>query len=99
MRLPTVPRATGFGAAAGAAAMLLWVGFASWPELFVLPYALALGLTALAGAYILMATLFDTMRNPRRGVRIRPIRGFDVAAGLVLLLPSLWALSPFLPAL
>ncbi len=99
MRLPSVPRATGFGAAAGLAALLLWLGFASWPEVFVLPYVLALFLTALAGAYILLATLFDTMRNPRRGVRIRPIRGFDIAAGLVLLLPSLWALTPFLPAL
>jgi hypothetical protein len=99
MPLPSVPRATGFGAAAGLVALLLWLGFAGWPSTFVLPYVLALGATALTGAYILLATLFDMMRNPRRGVRIRPIRGFDVAAGLVLLLPSAWALTPFLPAL
>ena len=80
-------------------ALILWMAFAGWPRTFVLPYVAALFLTAMAGAYILLATWYDTMRNPRRGVRIRPIRGFDVAAGLVLLLPSTWALLPFLPAL
>lgn len=99
MKLATIPHATGFGAAAGTAALLLWLAFASWPRVFVLPYVLALSLTALTGAYILLATWYDTVRNPRRGARIRPIRGFDIAAGLVLLLPSAWALTAFLPAL
>lgn len=99
MKLPTVPRATALGTAAGLAALLLWIGLISWPQAFVVPHVAALFVTAACGAYILLATWYDTMRNPRRGVRIRPIRGFDIAAGLVLLLPALWALLPYLPAL
>jgi hypothetical protein len=99
MKLPTVPRATGLGAGSGIAAMFSWIGLIYWPETFVVPHVAALFVTAACGAYILLATWYDTVRNPRRGVRIRPIRGFDVAAGLVLLLPSVWALMPFLPAL
>jgi hypothetical protein len=99
MKVPTVPRATSLGFGAGVAAMLLWFAFSNWPRAFVLPYVTALMLTALCGLYILLATLFDTMRNPRRGVRIRPIRGYDTIVGLILAVPSLWALSAFLPAL
>ena len=98
MKLPTVPRATGLGVAAGLAATMFWIGLISWPGLFVVPHVAALLVTAACGAYILLATWYDTVRNPRRGVRIRPIRGFDVAAGLVLLLPASWALLPFLQA-
>lgn len=99
MKQPTVPRATALGAGAGLAAIAMWLAMALAPRGFVVPYVAALLVTALCGAYILIATLYDTMRNPRRGVRIRPIRFFDVAVGLLLLLPSLWALTPFLPAL
>lgn len=97
--LPTVPRAIAAGIAAGVAAILLWIGYAIWPRLLVIPYVIALCLTACCGAYILLATIYDTYRNPRRGVRIRPIRGFDIAAGLLLAGPALWGLYPFLPAL
>jgi hypothetical protein len=95
---PTVPRAIGFGASAGAAALLLWLASISMAGIFVLPYVAALAVTALCGAYILLATWYDSYRNPRRGVRIRPIRGFDIAAGLLLIGPALWALYPFLRA-
>jgi hypothetical protein len=99
MRLATVPRAIGFGVGAGAAALLLWVLHLNWPRIFVVPYVLALMATAACGIFILLVTWYDSYRNPRRGVRIRPIRGFDIVTGLLLAVPSLWGLYPFLPAL
>jgi len=97
--MPTVPRATVLGIGAGLAALLLWIGYAGARRAFVIPYVAALLLTALCGAYILLATCYDSYRNPRRGSRIRPIRGFDIAVGLLLAAPAIWALYPFLPAL
>jgi hypothetical protein len=98
MKIATIPHAIGTGIAAGAAAILLWIVYARTPSLVVIPYVLALAVTALCGAYILLVTWYDSYRNPRRGVRIRPIRGFDIASGLLLAVPALWALSPFLRA-
>ncbi len=95
----SVPRATGAGAVSGAAALLLWVGYTYWPGTFVIPYVVALAITVACGAYILLATWYDSYRNPRRGARIRPIRGFDIACGLLLAGLGGWALHPFLPAL
>ncbi len=94
----SVPKAIGAGVACGAGALLLWLAFNFWPSVFVLPYAVALVATALCGFYILIATMRDSYRNPRRGVRIRPIRGFDIAAGLLLAAPATWALWPFFRA-
>ena len=99
MKPPSIPKAIGAGCACGAAAVLAWLCVAFWPHLFILPYVVALAATALCGAYILIATGYDLYRHPRRGARVRPIRGFDVAAGLVLTAPALLALYPFLPAL
>ncbi len=99
IRPPTISRATGFGAVAGLITILLWIAYGWWPETFVLPYVLGLLVTAGCGLFVLLATARDRYRNPRRGVRIRPIRGFDVAAGLLLAAPALWGLWPFLPAL
>ena len=96
MRLPSVPRATATGFACAAGAILLWLAVTGWPELFVIPYVVALAATFLCGAYVLLATAYDAWRNPRRGVRIRPIRGFDLFAGLILAGPALWTLWPFL---
>lgn len=94
--MPAVPKAIGAGVVAGLAALLLWLALQGWPRLFVLPYVIALAATAMCGSYVLLATWYDSYRHPRRGIRIRPIRGFDVAAGLLLAGPSIWALSPFL---
>ena len=96
--LVSVPKMIGAGAACGALSILSWIGFFFWPGVFVLPYVVALAATAACGLFILLATLRDSYRNPRRGVRIRPIRGFDVAAGLLLSVPTVWALIPFLRA-
>lgn len=95
MKVVTVPRLIGFGVLAGAVTCLLRVFYAFAPETYVLPYFAGLLLTAAAGLLILLATYVDSVRNPRRGVRIRPIRGFDIAAGLLLAGPSLWGLSAF----
>ena len=97
-RFASVPRVTAAGAVAALAALLMWVLYGRWPETFVLPYVLALVVTAGCGLFILFATITDRLSNPRRGVRIRPIRGFDVVVGVLLAGPSLWALSPFLDA-
>ena len=55
------------------------------------PYAGLLVLTAFCGASVLWITAFD-MRSRGTSGRMRPIRGFDFAVGLGLLLPSLYAL-------
>ena len=96
MHFITVSRAIGTGAVAGAAALLLWFGTWVLPHLLIFPYVAALLVTAACGLYVLLATASDSYRNPRRGVRIRPIRGFDIFAGLLLTGPAIWALYPFL---
>jgi len=99
MTLLSISRATGLGFVAGAAALLLWAAYVFWPEIFVLPYVAALCVTGGCGLYVLVATLLDSVRNPRRGTRIRPIRGFDIAMGLLLAGLAGLGLMPFLPAL
>ncbi len=79
--------------------MLLWVAYSWWPRAFVIPYVLALAVTVTCGAYILLATWYDSYRNPRRGSRIRPIRGFDIVSGLLLAGLGGGAIHPFLPAI
>lgn len=99
MNFATIPRVTGIGMAAGGIALLLWVLHLYWPLVFILPYVIALCVTAACGIYILLATIRDSYRNPRRGSRIKPIRGFDIAVGLLLAGPSIWGLHPYFPAL
>lgn len=94
----TISRATGVGILAGFAAILIaGLGGTPGPVLLRL-YAGLLALTALCGASILWITAFD-MRARGTSGRMRPIRGFDFAVGLVLLVPSLYALSLIWPAL
>lgn len=98
MRLPRTTEAIGAGMLLGATAVLLSLAYLRWPELMVIFYVLALAATFACGAYVLLVTWIDMARHPHRGARIRPIRGFDIVAGLVLAAPSLWALWPFLRA-
>jgi hypothetical protein len=94
----TIPRATGIGVVAGIAAILV-AGLGGTPgEVLLHVYAGLLALTVACGASILWITAFD-MRARGTSGRMRPIRGFDVAVGLVLLVPSLYALSLVWPAL
>ncbi len=81
---------------AGLAFMLLEGIFRSMPAL--LPpaalqagsYAALLALTAFCGASVLWITAFD-MRARGTSGRMRPVRTFDIAIGLALLVPSLYA--------
>ena len=88
----TIQRASGVGALCGVAAILVAGLFDTSREGLLYPYALLLGLTALCGASVLWITAAD-MRARGTSGRMRPIRGFDVAVGLALLAPSLYAIS------
>ena len=87
----TLQRATSLGLVAGVAALLVAVLFDVWPEGLHYPYIGLLLATAFCGASILWITATD-MRVRGTSGRMRPIRGFDFAVGLGLLLPSLYAL-------
>ena len=54
------------------------------------PYAALLAVTAFCGASILWITAFD-MRTRGTSGRMRPVRTFDIAIGLALLAPALYA--------
>ena len=88
----TIQRATGVGIVCGLAAILIAGIFSLSRDGLLYPYAGLLAATALCGASILWITAFD-MRARGTSGRMRPIRGFDAAVGLGLLLPSLYALS------
>jgi hypothetical protein len=94
----TIPRATGVGVTSGVAAILVAGLFDLYEDGLFYPYLALLALTALCGASILWITVFD-MRARGTSGRMRPIRGFDVAVGLALLVPSLYALSLVWPDL
>jgi hypothetical protein len=86
------------GIAAGLSALIVSAMIGNWPGPLLYFYAGLLGFTALCGASILWITLID-VRTRGRGGRMRPIRAFDIAAGLMLLLPSLYALRKVWPEL
>jgi hypothetical protein len=94
----TIQRATVIGIVCGIAAILAvgLLGTSSDTRLY--GYAALLAVTALCGASILWITVFD-MRARGTSGRMRPIRSFDAAIGLALLLPSLYALSLIWPEL
>ncbi len=82
---------TGGAAALGAILVAIFAPFGEpgVPQL----YAVLLALTAFCGASILFITLSDMRRRGAAGSPRRAIRSFDGALGLVLLTPSLLALS------
>lgn len=88
----TIQRATVAGLLSGLAAIVTVSLFNLNPDGLLYPYAAMLALTALCGASILWITVFD-MRERGTSGRMRPIRGFDVAVGLGLAVPSLYGLS------
>lgn len=88
----TAQRLTVAGIAAGLSALLLSVFIGSLPEGALYLYAALLALTILCGVSILWVT-FNDIRTRGRGGRMRPIRAFDAAAGLLLILPATFALS------
>ena len=80
----TIQRATGIGIVSGLAALLVSVAYGSWADALLL-------LTLLCGASILLITFMD-VRARERGVQVRPIRMFDVVAGIMITAPSLYAM-------
>ena len=94
----TIQRAMAVGIAAGLSALIVSAMISGWPGALLDAYAGLLAFTAFCGASILWITMLD-MRNRGRGGRMRPIRAFDVAAGLMLVLPSLYALRKVWPEL
>jgi hypothetical protein len=94
----TIGRAEGVGTVAGFAALILWPVYAAWPQILPL-FLLALATAAFCGLSLLLITLFDLARNPRRGTRLVPIRVFDIVLGLGLAVPSLFELRGLLPDL
>lgn len=87
----TLPRATGLGIPCGVAALLVAAALDAWPNQLLYPYVALLALTAFCGASILLITARD-MRIRGTSHLMRPIRGFDLVIGGVLLLPALYAL-------
>lgn len=87
----TIQRATGAGFVFGLAALLVSVAFGSWADALLYPYAALLALTLLCGLSILLITFMD-VRARERGAQVRPIRTFDVVAGIVIAAPSAYAL-------
>jgi hypothetical protein len=85
-------RASGTGVVCGIAAILIAGLFNTQREGLLYPYLVLLAVTALCGASVLWITASD-MRSRGTSGRMRPIRAFDAALGLTLLLPSLYALS------
>ena len=87
----TIGRASIAGIVLGLAALLM-IGIRDPRDGGLYFYAALLALTAFCGASILWITAFD-MRDRGTSGRMRPVRVFDIAIGLGLLIPSLYAFS------
>ena len=85
----TIGRASIAGIVAGLAALLM-ASFRDPRDAGLYPYAALLAVTAFCGASILWITAFD-MRTRGTSGRMRPVRTFDIAIGLALLAPALYA--------
>ena len=80
MRGWTLGRLVGLAATAGLVALILWPFFAANEALYWAFVALAC-LAGLAGAWIVLATMFDLSFHRPRGERLRPVRAFDLVLG------------------
>ncbi|MEA3065698.1 MAG: hypothetical protein QOJ27_2150 [Sphingomonadales bacterium] len=70
----------GIGATAELLALALWAFVGAYQILFwpFLPLSIVAGL---AGAWLVLATMFDLTFHRPRGQRLRPVRGFDLVLG------------------
>ena len=78
----------GMGATAELLALALWAFVGPYDILFW-PFILLSVLAALAGAWIVLATMLDLTFHRPRGERLRPVRGFDLVLGSGLFLLAL----------
>jgi flagellar biosynthesis protein FlhB len=70
----------GLGATAELLALALWA-LLGWYEILFWPLVLLSIVAGLAGAWIVVGTMFDLTFHPPRGDRLRPVRGFDLVLG------------------
>ncbi len=70
----------GLAVAAELLALALWA-LLGWYEMLFWPLVLLSLLAGLAGAWIVLATMFDLTFHRPRGDRLRPVRGFDLVLG------------------
>jgi flagellar biosynthesis protein FlhB len=70
----------GIGATAELVALVLWA-FVGAYEILFWPFLVLSLVAALAGAWIVLATMFDLTFHRPRGERLRPVRGFDLVLG------------------
>jgi hypothetical protein len=70
----------GIVATAELLALILWAFVGAYGMLFW-PFVSLSILAGLAGAWIVLATMFDLTFHPPRGERLRPVRGFDLVLG------------------
>jgi hypothetical protein len=89
----TIGRASGIGAVAGLAALLLWLVERAYGDPFVPPLYGAAAIAGLCGLSILLITAADLIFHRRRGQRVRPLRVFDLALAAALIFVSLIVLD------
>ena len=94
----TIQRATVTGIALGLSALIISAALDSFSGALLQLYVLLLALTFSCGISILWITMRD-IKTRGRGGRMRPIRAFDVAMGLILALPAAYALWLIWPEL
>ena len=70
----------GLGASAELLALVLWAFVGPYESLFW-PFLLLSIVAALAGAWMVLATMLDLTFHRPRGQRLRPVRGFDLVLG------------------
>jgi hypothetical protein len=70
----------GLGVTAELVALILWAFTGPYESLFW-PFILLSLFAGLAGAWIVLATMFDLTFHRPRGERLRPVRGFDLVLG------------------
>lgn len=70
----------GLGVSAELLALILWAFIGPY-ELLFWPFVGLSVVAGAAGAWIVLATMFDLTFHRPRGQRVRPVRGFDLALG------------------
>ena len=88
----TIGRASGVGVTAALVGLLLWPFYDGEGDALELPLLAAAAASAMCGVSILLITAFDLLFHRPRGERVRPLRAFDfaVAVGLLLLAFLFW---------
>ena len=87
----------GVGATAELLALAMWAFVGPYAALFW-PFILLSLFSGLAGAWIVVTTMFDLTFHRPRGERLRPVRGFDLVLGSALFVLALLQLRDALGA-